>query len=202
MSAASRPPEGHLPESPDGAAPQVLARTEAYYRLKADVEDFLYAEADLLDERRFRDWLDLLAEDITYFMPVRRNVKFGQHAERENTKPGVGISWFDEDKWTLTKRVEQILTGVHYAEEPLSRICHMVSNVQIRNVTPSLDDPREVVVRSRFLLYQNRVDYETYTFVGKRTDLLRSTPDGWKIARREIILDQNVLLAKNLTAFF
>jgi 3-phenylpropionate/cinnamic acid dioxygenase small subunit len=179
-----------------------LPRNEAYYRLKADMEDFLYAEADLLDERRFRDWLDLLDEDIIYFMPIRRNVKFGQHAQRENTVQGSGISWFDEDKWTLTKRVDQILTGVHYAEEPLSRVCHMVSNVQIRRVTPSLDDPREVEVRCRFLVYQNRIEYETYTFVGKRTDLLRKTQDGWKIARREILLEQNVLQAKNLSTFF
>jgi 3-phenylpropionate/cinnamic acid dioxygenase small subunit len=182
--------------------PSELPRNEAYYRLKADMEDFLYVEADLLDERRFREWLNLLADDITYFMPIRRNVKFGQHAQRENTVQGSGISWFDEDKWTLTKRVDQILTGVHYAEEPLSRVCHMVSNVQIRRVTPSLDDPREVEVRCRFLVYQNRIEYETYTFVGKRTDLIRRTSDGWKIARREILLDQNVLLAKNLSTFF
>lgn len=181
---------------------QPIARTDDYYRLKADIEDFLYLEADLLDERRFRDWLDLLADDISYFMPIRRNVKFGQHKERENTRRGIGISWFDEDKWTLTKRVDQILTGVHYAEEPLSRICHMVSNVQILAVRPDLKQPVEVDVRCRFLVYQNRVEYETYTFVGKRTDTLRSTGAGWKIAKREIILDQNVLLAKNLTTFF
>lgn len=184
------------------AKPSPLPRTDAYYRLRADVEDFLYAEADLLDERRFPEWLDLLADDIVYFMPMRRNVKFGQHAARENTVSGQGISWFDEDKWTLTKRVEQILTGVHYAEEPLSRICHVVSNVQIRRVTPSLDDPQEVEVRCRFLVYQNRIEHETYWFVGKRTDLLRRSGESWTIARREIILDQNVLQAKNLTAFF
>jgi 3-phenylpropionate/cinnamic acid dioxygenase small subunit len=184
------------------AAAPALPRNDAYYRLKADMEDFLYAEADMLDNRQFRDWLNLLADDITYFMPIRRNVKFGQHAQRENTVQGSGISWFDEDKWTLTKRVDQILTGVHYAEEPLSRVCHMVSNVQVRRVTPSLADPREVEVRCRFLVYQNRIEYETYTFVGKRTDLIRNTPDGWKIARREILLDQNVLLAKNLSTFF
>ena len=179
-----------------------IERTPAYYRLKADVEDFYYHEADLLDDRRFRDWLNLLTEDVSYFMPIRRNVKFGQHAARENTKMGEGISWFDEDKWTLTKRVEQINTGVHYAEEPLSRICHMVSNVQIRAVRPGLDSPHEVNVGSRFLVYQNRVEYETYTFVGKRNDTLRRTESDWKIARREIILEQNILLAKNLTMFF
>ena len=187
---------------PAQAATPALPRNNAYYRLKADMEDFLYAEADLLDNRHFRDWLNLLADDITYFMPIRRNVKFGQHAQRENTIRGSGISWFDEDKWTLTKRVDQILTGVHYAEEPLSRVCHMVSNVQVLRVAPSLDDPQEVEVRCRFLVYQNRIEYETYTFVGKRTDLIRKTSDGWKIARREILLDQNVLLAKNLSTFF
>jgi 3-phenylpropionate/cinnamic acid dioxygenase small subunit len=191
-----------LTAEPAQAAAPALPRNDAYYRLKADMEDFLYVEADLLDARQFRDWLNLLADDITYFMPIRRNVKFGQHAQRENTIQGSGISWFDEDKWTLTKRVDQILTGVHYAEEPLSRVCHMVSNVQVLRVAPSLDDPQEVEVRCRFLVYQNRIEYETYTFVGKRTDLIRKTPDGWKIARREILLDQNVLLAKNLSTFF
>lgn len=179
-----------------------LPRTDAYYRLKSDLEDLFYLEADLLDERRYREWLDLLAEDIVYFMPIRRNVKFGQQAERENTRSGFGISWFDEDKWTLSKRVDQILTGVHYAEEPLSRISHMVSNVRIKAVRNSLDDPQEVDVGSRFLVYQNRVEYETHTFVGRRNDTLRRVDGGWKIARREILLDQNILLAKNLTAFF
>ena len=180
---------------------QAIVRDDAYYRLKADVEDFLYVEADLLDSRRFKEWLDLFTEDVTYFMPIRRNVKFGQHGERENTRSGQGISWFDEDKWTLGKRVDQILTGVHYAEEPLSRVCHMVSNVQLLDVRGDVGQ-REVDVRSRFLVYQNRVEYETYFFVGKRTDTLRESDLGWKVARREIILDQNVLLAKNLTTFF
>jgi 3-phenylpropionate/cinnamic acid dioxygenase small subunit len=184
------------------AANSSIERSAAYYRLKADIEDFYYHEADLLDDRRFRDWLDILAEDISYFMPIRRNVKFGQHATRENTRIGEGISWFDEDKWTLTKRVEQILTGVHYAEEPLSRISHMVSNVQIKAVRPDPERPAEVNVTSRFLVYQNRVEYETYTFVGRRNDTLRATQGSWKVAKREILLEQNILLAKNLTMFF
>lgn len=169
----------------------------AWFELKQEVEDFLYLEADLLDQRRFREWLDLLAEDIVYFMPIRRNVKFGQHAERENTRQGEGISWFDEDKWTLTKRVEQILTGVHYAEEPLSRVTHMVSNVRLLEAGTD-----QVTVGSRFLVHQNRVEYESYTFIGRRTDILRRNGDSWLIARRELILEQNVLLAKNLSILF
>jgi len=185
----------------------VIARSPArrglaWYELKQEVEDFLYFEADLLDQRCFREWLDLLADDLVYFMPVRRNVKFGQHDERENTRQGEGISWFDEDKWTLGKRVEQILTGVHYAEEPLSRVTHMVSNVRLLDVQPSVDAAQVVTVGCRFLVYQNRVEYETYTFVGRRTDVLRRAGSSWQIVRRELILEQNVLLAKNLSILF
>ena len=172
------------------------------HELKDEIENFLYHEAELLDERRFREWLDLLADDLVYFMPIRRNVKFGEHAARENTQLGRDISWFDEDKWTLGKRVEQILTGVHYAEEPLSRVTHMVSNVRLLEVRPSVEEAQEITVGCRFLVYQNRVEYETFTFVGRRTDELRRVGTSWQIARREIILEQNVLLAKNLSIFF
>src|SRR5262249_25778709 len=182
--------------------PPPLKRGPAYFALRMEVEDFLYREADLLDQRKFSEWFELIAEDIVYFMPMRRNVMFGQHAERANTRAGEGISWFDEDRWTLGKRIEQILTGVHFAEEPLSRVCRLVTNVQILEARPSVEDAREVVVRSRFLIYQNRVERENYTFVGKRTDLLRRRGDDWSIARREVTLDQNILLAKNLSIFF
>jgi 3-phenylpropionate/cinnamic acid dioxygenase small subunit len=174
----------------------------AWFELKGEIEDFLYLEADLLDQRRFREWLELLADDLVYFMPIRRNVKFGQHAEKENTRQGEGISWFDEDKWTLGKRVEQILTGVHYAEEPLSRVTHMISNVRLLEVSPSPENVSSVVVGCRFLVYQNRVEYETNTFVGRRIDTLRRHEDSWLITRREMILEQNVLLAKNLSILF
>lgn len=179
-----------------------LARDLAFFALQEDVEAFLYEEAELLDQRRYDDWLALLADDLAYFMPMRRNVKAGEHAARENTREGRDISWFDEDKWTLARRCEQITTGVHWAEEPLSRVCHMVSNVQVLDATPSVAAAETVAVRSRFLVYQNRVETETYFFVGKRNDVLRKVDGRWKLARREIILDQNVLLAKNLTVFF
>jgi 3-phenylpropionate/cinnamic acid dioxygenase small subunit len=46
------------------------------------------------------------------------------------------------------------------------------------------------------------VEYESFTFVGRRTDVLRRAGYGWLIARREMLLEQNVLLAKNLSIFF
>jgi 3-phenylpropionate/cinnamic acid dioxygenase small subunit len=169
--------------------------------LKQEIEDFLYHEADLLDERRYEDWLALVAEDVRYWMPMRRNVKVGE-PEREFTRVGQDINWFDEGKETLTRRVKQILTGMHWAEEPVSRISHMVSNVQLLEVNPSAAEPVEATVKCRFLIYRNRVETETDFLVGKREDLLRRVDSQWKIARRKIVLDQNVLLTKNLTFFF
>ena len=98
--------------------------------LTQEIAQFLYAEAELLDERRHDEWLALLAEDIRYWMPMRRNVKYGDTA-REFTRETEDVSWFDEGKDTLTRRVRQIQTGIHWAEEPQSRITHMVSNVQL-----------------------------------------------------------------------
>jgi len=169
--------------------------------LTHEITEFLYAEAELLDERRYDEWLALLSEDVRYWMPMRRNVKYDE-TNREFTREGEDISWFDEGRDTLTRRVRQIQTGIHWAEEPRSRITHMVSNVQLLAVTADTDGPREVSVKSRFLIYRNRVETETDLLVGKREDTLRRNANGWLIARRKIILDQNVLLTKNLTFFF
>ena len=169
--------------------------------LKQDVEAFLYHEANLLDDRRYEEWLDLLTDDMRYWVPMRRNVKFGE-LEREFTREGQDINWFDEGKTTLTQRVRQILTGVHWAEEPLSRLSHLVTNVEITEVSPGAADAEEVSLRCRFIIYRNRVATETDILVGRREDRLRRVDGEWRIAQRQVFLDQNVLLAKNLTFFF
>jgi 3-phenylpropionate/cinnamic acid dioxygenase small subunit len=169
--------------------------------LREEIERLLYREAELLDERRYEDWLDLLTEDVRYWMPMRRNVPAEEPA-LEFTREGMDVNWFDEGKDTLTRRVKQIRTGVHWAEQPPSRICHMVSNVQIDHAPVEGRAADEVSVKSRFLIYRNRVETETDVLVGKREDVLRRVDGGWRIARRKIILDQSVLLVKNLTFFF
>ena len=78
----------------------------------------------------------------------------------------------------------------------------MVSNVQLLGAEPSVREPSHVTAKSRFLVYRNRVETETDILVGKREDVLRRVDGHWKISRRKIVLDQNVLLTKNLTFFF
>ena len=180
-----------------------LARTPAFFALQAEIDDVLSTEAALLDERRYEEWLDFIAEDVVYFVPMQRNVEVGRHAERERTREGSDMNWFEDDKWTLCKRVEQIRTGVHWAEEPFSRVTHLTTNVQVTRAVPSVDEATEVDVNCRFVVYQNRVEYEEYFFVSKRVDTLRRTDSelGWELVRRDVTLDQNILLAKNLTVF-
>lgn len=169
--------------------------------LHREIEEFLIAEADLLDDRRFEEWLDLFTDDARYWMPLVRNIQYRDNA-RQFSREGLDNAWMDEGKETLAQRVKQLGTGIHWAEEPQSRMSHMVTNIRILSTTPDAASPAELVVKSRILVYRNRLETEVDILVGKRKDTLRRTEQGWKIARREIYLDQNVLLAKNLTTFF
>ncbi len=169
-------------------------------KLEREVEEFLYMEADLLDERRFTEWLDLLSEDIHYWVPMQRNVKFGDW-EHEPTREGSDINWFEEGKGILRLRVKQLMSGEHWSEEPISRTSHLVTNIRVLEVTPSEDQPVEVKVKCRFLIYRNKLEDESDFFVGKREDVLRKIDGCWKISRRKAILDQNVLLAQTMPTF-
>lgn len=164
--------------------------------LQRSVERFLHSEADLLDSRQFEAWLELLADDVRYWMPLHRNFRHAD-GDSERTREGRDLNWFDEGKFELRQRVDQILTGRHWAEEPVSRTSHLISNIETREL-----DARHVEARCRFLVYRNRAEAEWDLFVGKRDDCLRREGKGFRIASRKIYLDQNVLLAKNLTIFF
>ncbi len=168
--------------------------------LHHDIMQFYAAEADLLDERRFTEWLALLTPDIRYWMPLNRNVRYGETDQLSRERQDV--AWFDEGLETLSQRVAQLATGIHWAEEPQSRTSHLITNLRILSATPSMADATELETKCRFLIYRNRLQDEVDILAGKRRDTLRRAESGWMIARREITLDQNVLLAKNLTTFF
>lgn len=173
-------------------------RTAALHALliEAEVARFFSAEAELLDERRFKDWLDLLHDDIRYWMPMARNVRFNQ-PELEYTREGGEANWFDEGKDTLAKRVQQIEGGDHWAEEPRSRTTHLVANVRVEKI-----DGDDVTAKSRFIVSAFRLEHDVDLFIGKRVDVLRRQGGALKVLRRTIYLDQSVLLSRNLTTFF
>ncbi len=173
----------------------------AALKLDYEIRQFYLAEADLLDERRFTEWLDLLTDDVRYFAPIARNIRRGDEGA-EYTREGSDAAWFDESKATLRQRVEQLATGIHWAEEPQSRISHLITNIRVLEALPDIEAAAEIRTRCRFLVYRNRLADETDILVGKRSDTLVRVGPAWRIAHREIQLDQSVLLAKNLTLFF
>jgi 3-phenylpropionate/cinnamic acid dioxygenase small subunit len=166
--------------------------------LQQEVEQFLYAEAALLDKRAYRDWYRLLAADLKYRMPLRFN---RERRERDHEYSRADESYFfDETKASIDLRIKRLETGMAWAEEPPSRTRHMVTNVRIWPTATT----GELAVSSYFHLYRSRLERQVDQFLGERNDVLRraDNPFGFEIAAREILLDQSTLLANNLSMFF
>lgn len=166
------------------------------HALRHAIEDFFYFEAELLDDRRLRDWLDLLTDDVHYWMPVRHNpLERSADLNAELSKPGE-VYYFNDTKNTLNARVERVYAKTAWAEMPPSRTRHLVSNIRVKK-----DSGSEIEVQSNFLCYRTRMERDQDLFVGTRHDLLRRADDKFRIARRKIILDQANLAAKNISIF-
>ena len=164
--------------------------------LRGRIEDFFYFEAELLDERRLREWLELFTEDARYWMPLRHNpAQRSADLDNELSAPGEAY-YFNDDKESLRIRVERVYARNAWAEIPPSRTRHLVSNVRVKT-----DNGKELEVDSNFMVYRTRMEKDTDLFVGGRKDILRRSNGELKIARRTIILDQAVLGAKNISVF-
>src|ERR1700741_4539089 len=160
-----------------------------------EVEQFYYEEAELLDDGRFADWLELLADDLDYWMPTRTNRLRRQQALSIAARGEA--AYYEETKESLNWRIRRFDSGMAGAEDPPSRTRHLVTNVVVRHLDPSqcagfTED--DYVARSPFLVYRNRLQHEENIFAGQRIDVLRRTDGVLRIARRTILLDQAVLL--------
>ncbi|HTT74591.1 MAG TPA: 3-phenylpropionate/cinnamic acid dioxygenase subunit beta [Candidatus Binataceae bacterium] len=181
-----------------GAAAVPFEAGAASVELHHEIAQFLYYEARLLDDRRWDDWYTLLAEDIHYVMPARYN-RLRREAAHEFAEPGEAYH-FDETRHSLWQRIRRLKSATAWAEDPPSRTRHFVSNIVVRGTA----NPNEYEVQCYYLLHRARLEREAETFAGMRHDLLRrsSLPTRWLIARRAIVLDQTVVLARNMSFFF
>jgi len=154
---------------------------------------WLVDEAYLLDGQQYESWLDLLTDDIHYHMPVRVTTALGAGFD---TAPG--MAHFDEDKYSLSRRVARFMTEHAWTEDPPSRLRHHITNVR----TVATGDPDHLVVDSGVLLYRSRGDVREAALISAgREDLLRRSGDGWQLARRTILVDDSVLRTQNLAIF-
>ena len=158
-----------------------------------EVYSFLMHEAELLDERREREWLELFTDDAEYLMPVRVN--------RERVE-GNGFSedafYFEETPGSLELRIRRLETEYAWAEDPPSRTRHFVTNVRVAEG----EEEDEVAVRSNLLLYRSRGSAPHHDLLSaERKDVLRKEESRWKIKKRVILLDHSVLTTHNLSIF-
>ena len=157
-------------------------------RLWFEVIAWLDTEAMLLDEGRLEEWLGLLTQDVTYSMPVRLTRERGSGPDSH-----AGAPHFLDDASTLRMRVERLKTEFAWAEDPPSRTRRFVTNVRPEPT------PDGVAVRSYLLLYRNRGDDSGAELISaERRDHLRRTPEGLRLSRREVRIDQSTLGVRNL----
>lgn len=166
--------------------------------LHREIEEFLYREADTIDNRHFEEWLDFFTDDIRYWVPIRKNLEFKKRFEDATDEHQ--SAWIDDNRMTLVARVYQVLTKIHWAEEPLSRVSHLVTNIFVDRVE-QVEKGEEIVVRSKLLVHRSRMEEAGELLVAKREDRIRRTDEGLRIAWRKILVDQATLSAKNLSFF-
>jgi p-cumate 2,3-dioxygenase beta subunit len=154
---------------------------------RAEVEDFLYHEADLLDNWRLDDWLALLTEDAAYYVPP-------------NDKPDADhrftLFTIADDIVRLRERVVRLKDPNCHAEHPPSRTRRLITNVRITGT-----EGDAILVSANFAVYRHRRNEPPREFVGRYRYKLRRTDAGLKIAERRAILDAEELGAMGAVSF-
>ena len=161
--------------------------------LMNEVQQFLYREARLQDTENFRDWLTMLAEDIHYWMPYRY-----QRYRKNAKEPTIyDQAYYNDTMEDLKKRILRTETGTCWSEDPATRAAHIVTNIEVE----LSNNPNEYQVYSLNTVRRNMNEDEEHTMVGHRTDTLRRVGGELKLAKRKIILDQNIFMNKSLNVY-
>ena len=135
-----------------------------------EVEQFLYKQAELLDTKQWKAWIDLFTDDGIYWMPPDASYKTW------DGQPAI----FAEDKNLMTVRMNRVLHPDAWSQRPLWGTNHVVSNVVIEK-----NSPGEIVVRSRFHMMELRRD-DVRHFAGSYTHHLKKTGKGYCIKLQRV----------------
>lgn len=175
--------------------------------LQYRIEQFYYREARLLDERRYQDWLALVSEDATYTMPGRyvpqrdpalRGTQDFLAVEAELQSGDVdSLPLREENYFILALRVDRAFKQNSWGDNPPPRTRRHITNVELLG-----GDSGEWRVCSNFLLNYSRHGRDNFLYSGQRRDTLREIDADFRIARREVILDWNVITAPTAALFF
>jgi 3-phenylpropionate/cinnamic acid dioxygenase small subunit len=157
---------------PKAAAQPMLLRAplphhhDPHHDLQHEVSQFLYRQSELLDDKRWQDYIDLFTPDGIYWMPADPD---------DTTWDGVP-SIFAEDRNLMTVRMKRVLHPDAWSQKPQWGTSHVLGNIVIEHN----DRKGEVVVRSRFHMMELRRD-STRHFAGTYVHHLVRTPGGLRI---------------------
>jgi p-cumate 2,3-dioxygenase beta subunit len=153
------------------AAPSVVTR--------AEVEDFLYHEAALLDEWKLKEWEALLTDDATYYVPPNDQLD-GDHRST--------LFLVADDRERIRQRIIRINDPNCHAEYPKSRTRRMISNVRIVAVDGDL-----ITIAANFVCYRYRRYERIREYVGAYRYILRRAGDSFRIKERRVLIDAHEL---------
>ncbi len=174
---AEPPPALLLPTLPrpsaPGGQPGAIAAPAASVDLQREIEQFLYRQAELLDGKHWRAWIDLFDDDGVYWMPVDRQQQdwLGE--------PSI----FAEDKPMMEIREGRVLHPNAWSQAPMWETNHLVSHVAIESTTDAT-----VRVRSRFHMMELRRDTIRHFGGSYRHDLVRGASGDWRIRLQRVDL--------------
>ncbi len=163
--------------------------SEIYNRLL----ETLYDEAAALDERRFDDWVAMLEDDLLYTAPVRLT-RSGPNKDRDVMRT---MMHFDDNYSSILMRTGRLSKSA-WAEDPPSRTRRFVTNTRVAECEAA----GEYEVSSYLYVERSRFDNpHNETLSCERRDIWRLVGSTYKLARREIIVDQSTLGMSNLAIF-
>jgi p-cumate 2,3-dioxygenase beta subunit len=142
---------------------------------RAEVEDLLYLEADLLDDWQLDQWLALYTADATYAVPSA--------ALPAQASPDDSLFYIADDRTRLQERVVRLMKKGAHSEWPRSRTRHLVSNVRL-----GVAEADEVQATAAFVVYRSKNGH-TDTFMGKARYRLRRVEGALRIAAKRCELD-------------
>lgn len=169
-------------------------------QLTSEISEWLFREAELLDDGFERTWLEeMVSRDIVYQVPLRQTVERARGAGWVE-----GTYHLDERYGSLETRVARNETAYAWAEDPPSRIRHFVSNVRAQERP---DHPGStgslIAVRSNLLIYRTRQDNVVPQMLsGERRDTLRREDGVLRLVERRVLLDLTAIGTHNLSIFF
>ena len=146
---------------------------------RAEVEDFLYHEAALLDDWKLDEWDALLADDAGYYVPPNDQLE-GDHRST--------LFLVADDRERIRQRIIRIKDPNCHAEYPRSRTRRMISNVRIVAVEGDL-----ITVSANFVCYRFRRYERIREYVGAYRYVLRRAGDSFKIKERRVLIDAHEL---------